>query len=329
MARDPLDAEWRPGADIEALRARAAMLAALRGHFAATGALEVETPLACSTAGTDPALQPMKALYTGPIYPEGVSLYLQTSPEFAMKRLLAAGSGAIFQVCKAFRDAEAGRLHNPEFSILEWYRPGWDLAMLVEEVADVLRIGLDQPALECRHNDYAALFVTHLGIDVFASDVDDLRRQARVHNILGAEGMELGRDGWLDLLFSHLVQPVLGRGRLCVVTNYPASQASLARINADGRTAARFEVFYEGVELANGFHELVDADEQAARFEADNCARRAAGLAPVRIDRRLLGAMQHGVPECSGVAVGLDRLLMLRLGRRDIDEVLSFSLQRA
>jgi lysyl-tRNA synthetase class 2 len=328
MSPDPLDADWRPGADLEALHARAAMLAALRQHFASSGALEVETPLACSTAGTDPALHPLSARYTGPVYPAGRSLYLQTSPEFAMKRLLAAGSGAIYQVCKAFRDGEAGRLHNPEFSLLEWYRPHWDLPQLIDEVATVARLALDAPDLEYRTNDYAALFALHLDVDVFACDVSGLREEALARHVLGAEGMELERDGWLDLLFSHLIQPKLGADALCFVTAYPASQAALARINADGQTAARFELFFKGVELANGFHELTDIDEQAARFEADNCARRAAGDPPVRIDRRLLAALQHGMPDSAGVAVGLDRLLMLRLGRDSIDDVISFSLQR-
>lgn len=304
------------------------MLAGLRRHFDASGVLEVETPLAASTAGTDPSLQPLTARYTGPVYPAGVRLYLQTSPEFAMKRLLAAGSGPIYQICKAFRDGEAGRLHNPEFSILEWYRPGVDLDGLIDEVALVARLALERPGLASERHSYAELFERLFEIDVFAAAPQVLRAIALEHNILGAEGMTMARDGWLDLLFSHLVQPGLGSETLCFVTDYPASQAALARLNADGLSAARFELFHRGVELANGFDELVDADEQAARFEADNCQRRSAGLEPVKVDRRLLEALQHGVPPCSGVAVGLDRLLMLRLGCSDIDEVLSFSLQR-
>jgi lysyl-tRNA synthetase class 2 len=163
---------------------------------------------------------------------------------------------------------------------------------------------------------------------VFDTSVQRLQQLAMRHNILGAEGMELDRDGWLDLLLSYFIQPRLGEDGLCFVTDYPASQAALARLSADGRTAARFELFHRGVELANGFHELIDPDEQAARFEADNCQRRARRLPPIKVDRRLLGAMQHGIPDCAGVAVGLDRLLMLRLGIDDIDGALSFSLQR-
>ena len=326
--RHPPAIEWRPGADLHALRTRAAMLADVRRYFAKAGVLEVETPLAGSTAGTDPSLQPLMARYRGPIFADGTDLYLQTSPEFAMKRLLAAGSGPIYQICKAFRDGEAGRLHNPEFSILEWYRPGFDTARLIEEVADVVRLALADSAMPVEHHSYAALFRAKLGVDVFAATAEDLRELALRHNILGAEAMTLDRDGWLDLLLSYFIQPDLGRDGLCFVTDYPASQAALARLNPDGQTAARFELFLQGIELANGFHELADMEEQAARFEADNCRRRSLGRPPVRIDRRLLGALQHGLPDCAGVAVGLDRLLMARLGAEDIDGVLSFSLQR-
>ena len=304
------------------------MLADLRRYFADAGVLEVETPLACSSAGTDPALQPLLARYQGPCFPHGTELYLQTSPEFAMKRLLAAGTGAIYQICKAFRDGEAGRLHNPEFSILEWYRPGYTVDQLMAEVATVARVALGRTDLAVEQHRYAELFAAAFGVDVFDSSAQQLRALALRHNVLGAESMELARDGWLDLLMSHLIQPGLGRHGLCFVTDYPASQAALARLNPDRRTAARFELFLAGVELANGFHELTETEEQAARFEADNCRRRAQGLRSIRVDRRLLGAMQHGLPDCAGVAVGLDRLLMLRLGASDLDSVLSFSLQR-
>jgi len=290
--------------------------------------MEVETPLACSSAGTDPGLQPLRAHYTGPVFPKGRALYLQTSPEFGMKRLLAAGAGAIYQVCKAFRNGEAGRLHNPEFSILEWYRPGFGLAELMREVGAIARLALERPDLQVVTESYASLFQSVLGINVFDSSAERLQTEAVRHHVLGAEGMDLDLDGWLDLLMSHLIQPQLGREHLCFVTDYPASQAALARLNPDGRTAARFELFLSGIELANGYHELVEPDEQAQRFEADNCLRRGQGLPPIKVDRLLLGAMQHGLPDCSGVAVGLDRLLMLRLGESDIDRVLSFSLQR-
>lgn len=304
------------------------MLAALRDYFAAAGVLEVETPLACRTAGTDPHLKPMAARYAGPGAPRGISLYLQTSPEFAMKRLLADGNGPIYQICKAFRNGEAGRLHNPEFTLLEWYRPGYDLPLLMDEVAQVLRLALDQPDLGRETLTYAQAFEQQLGIDVFALTPERLQRVAVDHHVLGADALTLDRDGWLDLLLSHLVQPRLGDSALCFVTDYPATQAALARLNPDGRTAARFEVFYRGIELANGYFELVDVDEQAARFEADNCARRAQRLPAIRVDRHLLAALEHGLPDCAGVAIGLDRVLMLRLAQDDLDAVLGFSFER-
>ena len=284
--------DWRPASGPDAAAGRAAILQRVRDYFRQSGALEVDTPALSPFTVSDTRIESFE------VSSSRVSsrpLYLQTSPEFAMKRLLAAGSGPIYQICKAFRDGEAGRLHNPEFSILEWYRPGWGLPALIDEVATIARLALAQPALAVHQHDYAALFATHLDIDIFDSSAERLQALAMQHTILGAEQMELDRDGWLDLLFSHLIQPQLGSDRLCFVNNYPASQAALARLNADGLTAARFELFHRGVELANGFHELTDADEQAARFEADNCARRSSGLPPVRIDRRLLGAMQHGL----------------------------------
>lgn len=321
-------ADWQPGADLVVLQARASMLAAIRGHFAAAGVLEVETPLLGQAAGTDPALEPLRTRFTGPGAAAGRTLFLQTSPEFAMKRLLAAGSGAIYQVCKAFRDGEAGPLHNPEFTLLEWYRPGWDAAALIDEVAAVVRLALERPDLAIERRSYAELFHAATGLDPLRADMAALSGCAAGYG-LSPDLAGTDRDAWLDLLWSHRVQPALGPHALCFVTDYPASQAALARLNPDGLSAARFELFHRGIELANGFHELTDAAEQGARFEADNCRRRALGLAPVPVDRRLLEAMEEGrLPDCAGVALGLDRLLMLRLGRRSLDEILAFSLER-
>lgn len=320
--------DWRPGADLDVLRARANLLTELRAYFAAHEVLEVETPLACRSGGTDPQIEPLITRFHGPGFADGVELYLQTSPEFAMKRLLAAGSGPIYQICKAFRDGEAGRQHNPEFSILEWYRPGYDLDRLMAEVATVMRLALGADSLAAEYIAYAELFDRHLSVDVFSATVDQLQKLAVDCDLIGAGQFELSKDGWLDLLMSHFIQPTLGERSLCFVTDYPASQASLAQLNSDGRSAARFEVFHCGIELANGFHELVDAGEQAARFEADNCKRKSENQRPIVVDRQLLAAMDAGLPDCAGVAIGLDRLLMLRLGFDDIDAVLSFSLNR-
>lgn len=304
------------------------MLAGLRDYFASAAVLEVETPLAGRAAGTDPQLHPMMARYEGPGAPHGLMLYLQTSPEFAMKRLLAGGSGPIYQICKAFRNGEAGRYHNPEFTLLEWYRPGYGLPSMIEEVGEVLRRALDRPDLGFQAVPYADLFERHLGLDALAAGPDALRRAAIEHHVIGADGLSLDRDGWLDLLMTHLIQPQLGRDGLLFVTDYPATQAALARVNEDGRTAARFEAFFRGIELANGYRELTDANEQAARFEADNCRRRSQHRRPVRVDRHLLAALEAGLPDCCGVAIGLDRVLMLRLGAADLDAVIGFSFER-
>lgn len=320
--------DWMPGGSLSTLKARSAMLTRIRAFFAARDVWEVETPLLGLHGGTDPTLESLQSRYTGPGYPGGVSLYLQTSPEFAMKRLLAAGSGAIYQICKAFRDGEAGQRHNPEFTMLEWYRPGYDAAALMDEVADVLRACLQRDNLRRIDVSYAELFRALLDIDIFALDAEGLKAAAREHALLGAEHLELDRDGWLNLLMSSLVEPTLAPDAMTFVTDFPASQAALARLNDDGRTAARFEVFYQGLELANGFDELVDAGEQSGRFEADNCRRKRMGQTPVPVDRHLLSAMEAGLPQCAGVAIGLDRVLMARLGLTDIDEVVSFSLGR-
>lgn len=330
MTHSPRHAQdWRPGAASEVLRARARMLARIRVFFDQRGLLEVETPLLSSCFGTEPSIEPLRSEFVGPGYARGRDLYLQSSPEFFMKRLLAAGSGAIYQVCKAFRNGESGRRHNPEFTLLEWYRPGFDAQRLMDEVAELVLDLLGGAAIPVRHRSYASLFTEALGVDVFAATPETLRLCALQHNLLGAEQMDMDRDGWLNLLMGVLIEPDLGQGELCFVTDYPASQASLARLNpADPRVAARFELYHQGIELANGFEELGDAEEQSERFERENCARYTSGQSPMPVDEALLGALEHGMPACSGVAVGLDRVLMCGLGLSDIDQVLSFSLAR-
>ena len=306
------------------------MLQRIRGFFAARQVLEVETPLLASSFGTEPSIEPLCSAFTGPGSAAGKPLFLQSSPEFFMKRLLADGSGAIYQVCKAFRNGEAGRLHNPEFSILEWYRPGFDAAQLMQEVAELARELLAQPQLPIEIHRYSELFEQHLAIDVFDATAEQLQQFAIARNLLGAESMDLDKDAWLNLLMSSLIEAELGRDALCFVCDYPASQASLARLNPeDPRTAKRFELYYRGIELANGFEELADADEQAQRFEHENCIRRSNGQQPMPVDDYLLGALQSGLPDCAGVALGLDRVLMCALGLQDIDQVLAFSLGRS
>jgi lysyl-tRNA synthetase class 2 len=321
---------WRPSAAPEALRARAELLAAVRAFFREAGVLEVETPLCSAFATTDPALDSLETRYTGPGAPHGQRLYLQTSPEFPMKRLLAAGSGPIYQICKALRDGERGRLHNPEFTLLEWYRPGFDHCRLMEEVETLVATVLDCTRPFPRYS-YRGLFQQRLGIDPLAAELEELRACALKRGLSEAASLDLkGTDPWLDLLLSRFIEAELGRGTPCFVYDFPASKASLARIRpGDPPVAERFELYAEGLELANGFHELGDPAEQRQRFRRDLDQRRSTGRPEVPMDRHLLDALEHGFPDCAGVALGLDRLLMLRMGANSIDEVLAFPLERA
>jgi len=318
--------DWRPTASLEMLRLRARILAQIRAFFAPREVLEVETPLLASAPVTDLHLQALSCRYRGPGADEGRELYLQTSPEFAMKRLLAAGSGAVYQICKAVRDGEAGGMHNPEFTILEWYRPGWDHHRLMDEVDELLQLVLGtQPGDRLT---YATAFEDHAKIDPFSESHEELVSRAERLGVVEPHVLE--RDDLLNLVLTHVVEPQLGRDRPTFVHGYPASQASLARIRpGDPPVAERFEVFSEGVELANGYHELTDPAEQRRRFEADNAARQAAGTPEVPIDGRLLAAIEHGLPDCAGVALGVDRLLMLAAGAREISDVLAFPIDRA
>ncbi len=312
------------------------MLQDLRAFFAARGVLEVETPLLSAAATTDPALASLSTHWSGSQQPSAQRLYLHTSPELPMKRLLAAGSGPIYQVCKVFRDGERGRRHHPEFSLLEWYRPGWELNALIDEVAELLRLLLDQPGLGLDVIGYQALFQTHLGIDPLAADLATLQASAKAAGRNGCTGLsscedlELDRDGWLDLLMSQCLEPRLGHAGLTVVRDYPPSQAALARLRPGSPSVAeRFELYLDGMELANGFDELTDAAEQRARFNANLSARRAAGQPEPPLDEAFLAALAAGMPASAGVALGLDRLLMCALGADRIDAVLAFPVERA
>ena len=258
----------------------------------------------------------------------GGQFYLQSSPEFAMKRLLAAGSGPIYQICRAFRDAESGRLHNPEFTLLEWYRPGVDHHGLMEEL-DTLMIRVLGPAGTTRRLTYREAFVEHGGLDVFEASTHALLARAEDSGLTLSGDSPVERDMLLDFLFSHVVQPALGDGRVYVY-DFPASQAALARVRATRPPVAeRFELFLNGIEIANGYHELADADEQRQRFAADGVARKRLGLAQMPVDERLLAALTHGLPDCAGVAVGLDRLFMIAAGESSIQAMMAFPVARA
>jgi lysyl-tRNA synthetase class 2 len=321
---------WRPGTDKATLLARAALLHQIRAFFAQREVLEVETPLLTSSFGTEPSIEPLCSEYTGPTCAQGRKLYLQSSPEFAMKRLLAAGSGPIYQICKAFRNGEAGARHNPEFSLLEWYQPGFSAQALMDEVVDLMRVLLGQASLPIEQMSYADLFANKLNIDVFDSTIWQLQKSVAEHGITGTANLQLDKDGWFDLLMGHVLEPLLPKETLCFVHDYPRSQASLAKVNDhDPRTAARFELYYQGMELANGFVELTDVEEQSERFEHENGIRRSRGQKPMPIDQYLLEALEHGLPDTAGVALGLDRVLMAKLGLENIDQVVTFSLERA
>jgi lysyl-tRNA synthetase class 2 len=311
---------------MEMLRLRAQILATIRAFFADRGILEVETPLLASAPVTDLHLHALSCRYRGPGADDGRDLYLQTSPEFAMKRLLAAGSGPIFQICKAFRNGEAGRRHNPEFTLLEWYRPGWDHHRLMDEVDEFLKVVLGTGSGE--RLSYGEAFNRYAGFDPHHQS--DQALCARVQDLGVSSVAELGHDDLLDLILTHIVEPRLGHCQPTFIHDYPASQAALARIRSGNPALAeRFEVFVEGLELANGYHELTDPDQQRRRFKDDLEARRGTGLPQVPIDNRLLAALEHGLPDCAGVALGIDRLVMLAAGTRDVTEVLAFPIDRA
>ncbi|MEP5568269.1 MAG: EF-P lysine aminoacylase EpmA [Halioglobus sp.] len=315
---------WQSAADLDMLRQRAALLQRVRDFFAERQVMEVETPLLCSAGVTDPAIEPL-------IVERGQSLrgprYLQTSPEYAMKRLLTAGAGPIYQIARAFRDGEAGQRHNPEFTLLEWYRPGFDQHQLMREVADLV-IGCvgEKPVQYVAYRD---LFIAELGLDPLTASVSELQSRARQALDLGA--MSGDRDMWLDLLMSHLIEPQLATRGLCFVYDYPASQAALSRIvEQDGQLLGqRFELYADGLELANGYFELTNPEEQRRRFLADNLRRREHGQPERPVDEFLIAALEAGMPECSGVALGFDRLLMLASGCKDIRQVLAFDWVRS
>lgn len=320
---------WRPSADLETLRARAGLLARIRDFFRQAGVLEVETP-ACSRYGvTDPAIESFTTRYTGPGAARGETRYLQTSPEFPMKRLLAAGSGSIYQLCRVFRNGELGSRHNPEFTLLEWYRPGYDHHGLMHEVAALIQTLADRP-VPVESLSYRAVFERHLGIEPHCASVEQLQACAIEHRIAGAKELALAdRDGWLDLLLSHLIEPHLGDGGMTFLYDYPATQAALARVReGDPPVAERFELYLSGTEIANGFHELLDAEEQRRRFLDDNRRREARGQPSVAPDEYLLAALEAGLPACAGVALGIDRLLMVLRGGRHIGETMAFDADR-
>ena len=319
---------WLPTASHALRQARAQLLRTIRNFFFDRQVLEVDTPLLSHATVTDLYLDAFSAQFDFSDTGKPVSLYLQTSPEYAMKRLLCAQSGPIYQICKAFRHEGAGRWHNPEFTMLEWYRPGFTHHDLMAEVDALLQTSLNCGVAE--KMTYAQAFARYLSVNPLEATTAELQQMLTLRNVDVSNTHLLSRDDCLQLLFSYFIEPHIGMLQPCFVYGFPASQAALARINQqDPRTADRFEVYFKGIELANGFYELQDAAEQRQRFLTDNKARRHAGKPERPVDENLLDALASGLPDCAGVALGIDRLLMLATGAEHINDTLNFPVSRA
>lgn len=303
---------WEPIAPLKNLQARAKIFAQIRHFFAERNVLEVETPLLGETSVTDPYIQSLSA----------ENYFLQTSPEYAMKRLLAAGSGAIFQICKAFRQEQIGRYHQPEFTMLEWYRPGFDHHALMDEMDDLLICILKTPS--ARRITYADLFQDYCNINPHT--ITDHQLQQCVQHIISLGSNITDRNACLDLLLTHDIEPKMEKDRPIFLYDFPANQSALAKVRYDESPpcASRFEVYFRGIELANGFHELTDAAEQRIRFENNLQERKKNHLPSIPIDELFLASLSAGLPDCAGVALGLDRLIMLALNENEIAKVMSF-----
>jgi elongation factor P--(R)-beta-lysine ligase len=329
--------DWHPTANLETLRLRARLYATIRAFFAERDVLEVETPVLSVAGNTDPNIRSFSLHFSGRTDGAPRTRWLRTSPEFPLKRLLCAGIGDCYELGRVFRDGEAGGRHNPEFTMLEWYRVGWDHLQLIDETVALVQAALALVGREVRvvRSRYRDLYRERLGLDPFNADGAQLR--AALGDVrIDPEG--LSRDDWLDLLMSHRLQPAFLEDEIRIVFDYPASQCALARLrvadaggsaSAEPAVAERFELYLGPLELANGYHELADPVEQRARFlrDLDLRSTRADVLPP--IDEALLAALQHGLPACAGVALGIERLLMAMTGTSRIADVLAFDFARA
>ncbi len=326
------DMAWAPSASPDALRLRARLNRMVREFFHARGVLEVETPVLSLAGVSDPHIAPFSLEFSGRTDGAPRTRWLRTSPEYAMKRLLAAGMGDCYELGRVFRDGEAGGRHNPEFTMLEWYRVGWDHLRLIDETVALVQAALalvGRRATSVEVVAFRELYRRTLGVDPSTCDVEVLR--AALGDVL-IDPAGLTRDDWLDLLMTHRIQPGFDADAITVVIDYPASQAALAQLRDDGEgepVAERFELYLGPLELANGYHELRDASEQAARFDRDAAMRQAIGGAPRGLDTHLLEALEHGLPACAGVALGIDRLLMVMSQTSRIADVLAFDFSRA
>lgn len=320
---------YQPTCSLEAMRARAKMYAQIRQFFAEREVLEVETPILSQAGVTDVHLSSVQAKRH--VLGQQQTHYLQTSPEFAMKRLLASGSGPIYQICKVFRDDEHGRKHNSEFTMLEWYRPGFSLKELMFEVTDLLNLTLAQRFGEVRPTvlSYKHAFMDRLDLNPLQATLSELKACCQRVGL----SLDLGDDrlGYIDLLFSHMVEPSLGFDTPVFLTDFPPELASLAktRVDEEGElVAARFELYIEGLELANAYDELADAEVLRGRFEADNQEREKLGLHVMPLDEYLLSALPQ-MPACSGIALGIDRLLMVATQQMRLEQVITFPAEQS
>ena len=321
---------WHPQASFDALRLRARLYQSIREFFTQRDVLEVDTPSLSFATTTDPNIHSFKTVFYRDGEPSGQALYLITSPEFHMKRLLAAGSGSIYQLCRVFRQSELGTQHNPEFTMLEWYRVGMDYQELMKEVAELVTVLLDRELKEPEYLSYQEAFQRYTGIDPLTVKIDELQQLAQQAGFSMPTHGQDDKDLYLDFLMSHIVQPRLGEGRLSFVYEYPASQCALARIAPhNAQVAERFELFVEGRELANGFHELADSEEQLRRFHTEQQKRGVQGTESVAIDQHLIDALSAGFPDCSGVALGVDRLIQFIETKKLLNDVLAFPFNRA
>ncbi|EEF79493.1 EF-P lysine aminoacylase EpmA [Methylophaga thiooxydans] len=318
---------WQPSSELEILKRRAQLLADVRLFFAERNVMEVQTPVLSQAAPTATYLDSFSTDYA----PTGQHYYLQTSPEFAMKRLLAAGSGDIYQIAPVFRNGELGRLHSPEFTMLEWYRPALDYVGLMYEVDALLQQLAGFPAAV--KISYQQLYIDTLQCDPLLAETKTLKSLAFKHIPSLPDNWETDHDGWLELLMSEVIEPqLLNYHAPVIVFDFPASQAQLANVYQNPnqqKVAARFEVYAGGLELANGYDECLDPVELKQRFERDNQLRSSQNKTVMPIDERLLAAQEAGLPACTGVAMGLDRLLMLISGKTQLSEVLSFGFEHS
>ena len=316
--------DWRPHASLDIVQRRASMLRDARNFFSNRGVLEVDTPALAVRTVTEPNIESLRIGRS-----DSVPLYLQTSPEYFMKRLLADGYPDIYQVCKVFRDGEVGRNHRPEFTMVEWYRLNFSLQEIMRDTVEFVCtvLGREDLANDANYLGYVEAFESQLHIDPLNDDISALAEVAEVDEAL-TRSLGEDRQAWLDFLLTSKIESAFPRDRLTLLYHYPANQAALAqRCPADRNVADRFELYYGSLELANGFVELTDAGEQQARFNSDRTRRRHLGKEKHATDEMLIAALQHGLPACAGVAAGFDRLLMVRTGRDDIAAVNTFAIE--